>query len=249
MCLICTWFENTWTLSVAEDDAVPLSSVRWQPSWRLVSSRFPPVSLFDRVASAGDLDIVADIEGLTNDRLREEVGDLKLILDEDRIFGPCTKPIMAAFTHLNPEGSRFSDGSYGVYYAAKSIDTAIAETIFHRERFLRATKEPPIEIDMRSYASNVDDQFHDIRGAEEARPEFYDHDPSRYGSAQSFAASLRAKGSNGIVYDSVRDPGGECIAIFKPRLLTPVVQGAHYCYVWNGESIANVYVKMEYQRE
>ena len=31
---------------------------------------------------------------------------------------------MAAFTHLNPEGSRFSDGSYGVYYAAHTLATA-----------------------------------------------------------------------------------------------------------------------------
>ncbi len=248
MWLICTWSENIWMRSVAEDDTVSLSHVRWQPSWRLVSSRFPPVSLFDRVASAGDLDIVADIEGLTNDRLREEVGDLKIVPDEDRIFGPCTTPIMAAFTHLNPEGNRFSDGSYGVYYAAYSIDTAIAETIFHREQFLRATKQAPIEIDMRSYASNIDDEFHDIRGQQEQRSELYDPDPGKYGPAQSFAVSLRSDGSNGIVYESVRDPGGECIAIFKPRLLAPVVQGAHYCYVWNGESIADVYVKTEYQR-
>lgn len=74
-------------------------------------------------------------------------------------------------------------------------------------------------------------------------------DPVRYGPAQLFAASLRAKGSNGIVYASVRDAGGECIAIFKPRLLTPVVQGAHYCFVWNGESITWVYIKTEYRRK
>ncbi len=36
--------------------------------------------------------------------------------------------VMAPFTHLNPKGSRFSDGSYGVYYAAKRLSTAIAET-------------------------------------------------------------------------------------------------------------------------
>jgi hypothetical protein len=235
--------------SVADDDAIPLSHVRWQPSWRLVSSRFPPVGLFDRVASAGDLAIVIDIEGLTNDRLRDELGDLKLVPDEDRISAPCTTPIMATFTHLDPQGSRFSDGSYGVYYAAKSVDTAITETLFHRERFLRATNEAPVEIDLRSYASNVDDEFHDIRGQRDTRPALYDPDPDRYGTARSFAATLRDQGSNGIVYDSVRDPGGECIAVFRPRLLTPVIQGAHYCYVWDGESIADVYVKTEYQRQ
>ena len=234
--------------SVADDNAIARSPVCWKPSWRLVPSRFPPVGLFDRVANPSDLDIVMAIEGLTNDRLREEVGDLQLVPDEDRISGPCTTPIMAAFTHLNPEGSRFSDGSYGIYYAAKEIDTAINETIFHRERFLRATKEPPIEIDMRSYASDIEDEFHDIRGQQAARPTLYDPDPDQYGPAQSFAASLRAQGSNGIVYVSVRDPGRECIAVFKPRLLSPVKQGAHYCYVWDGSTISEVYMKTEYQR-
>ncbi len=234
--------------SAVDRGGVALSRVRWRPSWRLVSSRFPPVGLFDRVASTEDLEIVAYIEGLTNDRLREAVGDLKLIPDEDRIFGPGTMPIMAAFTHLNPIGSRFSDGRYGVYYAARHIDTAIAETRFHRERFLRATDEPPIEIDMRSYASDVAACLHDIRGQQQARPALYEPDPERYQAAQSFAAALRAEGADGIVYDSVRDPAGQCIAVFKPRLLAPVVQGAHYCFVWNGMSISTVYMKKEYRR-
>ena len=87
--------------------------IRWKPSWRLVPSRFPPVGLFDRVSRAEDLDIVQAIEGLTNDRLREEIGLIHLVPKEDRVYGPGTTPIMAAFTHLNPDGSRFTDGSYG----------------------------------------------------------------------------------------------------------------------------------------
>ena len=50
---------------------------------------------------------------------------------------------MAAFTHLNPEGSRFSDGSWGVFYAGNDLNTAIAETRHHRERFLRNAAQGP----------------------------------------------------------------------------------------------------------
>ena len=208
--------------------------------------RFPPVCLFDRVSSAEDLDIILAIEGLTNDRLREEIGVLHLVPDKDRVYGPGTTPIMAAFTHLNPEGSRFTDGTYGVYYAGKTIDTAIAETLFHKAQFLAATNEPPIEIDMRSYASEIDTQLHDIRNLQAEIPDIYDRDPANYGAAQSFAINLRDSGSNGIVYSSVRDMGGECIAVFRPSVMSPVAQGKHYCYVWNGERIVNVYVKTEY---
>lgn len=184
---------------------------------------------------------------MTNDRLREEIGEIGLVPNEDRIAGEGTIPIMAAFTHLNKEGSRFTDGSYGVYYAANSIDTAIAETCFHRSRFLAATNEPPIEIDMRSYASDIDTELHDIRGEQDALEEIYNPDPGHYAAPQSFAKDLQGQGSNGIIYNSVRDPDGECVAIFRPTVLQPVVQGAHYCYVWDGTQISNIYMKTEYK--
>jgi hypothetical protein len=101
--------------------------VRWARSYRLVPSRFPPVGLFDRVARPEDLEAVFAAEALTNDRLRDEAGDLALVPPGDRISGPGTTPVMAAFTHLNPEGSRFSDGTFGVYYGAREMETAVAE--------------------------------------------------------------------------------------------------------------------------
>lgn len=220
--------------------------IRWKPSWRLVSSRFPPAGLFDRVTAAEDLEIVMEIEGLTNDRLRDELGDISLVPTEDRAFGPGTSPIMAAFTHLNPQGSRFTDGAYGVYYAARTIRTAVEETKFHRACFLAATREPPIEIDMRSYASDIHAELHDIRGLQTGLADIYHPDPARYGYAQAFARRLRDAGSNGIAYSSVRDAGGECIAVFRPRLLGPVTQGEHYCYVWDGARIGHVYVKKSF---
>ncbi len=224
-----------------------LRRVRWRPSWRLVPSRFPPAGLFDRVARPEDLETVMAIEGLTNDRLREEIGELSLVPEDERICGPGTTPIMAAFTHLNATGSRFTDGSYGVYYAARRIETAVVETVFRRERFLAATAETPIEIDMRAYAADIDSRLHDIRGCQETLAAVYDPDPDRYAAAQALARELRAEGSNGIVYDSVRHSGGQCVAVFRPRALRPAVQGLHYCFVWDGKTIGAVYVKQEFR--
>jgi len=227
---------------------IPLSRVMWRPCWRIVSSLYPPQGLFDRVARPEDLETVLAIEGLTNDRIRQEAGDISLVPVEERISGPGTTPIMAAFTHPNPSGSRFADATYGVYYAAKSIDTAVSETRFHKERFLRATNEAPIEVDMRGYACDIDADLHDLRGHRESRPDVYDPDPQAYGTAQALARSLRANDSNGIVYDSVRDPDGECIAVFRPGLLSPTLQGQHFCYVWDGEAISTIYIKSAYEK-
>ena len=243
---ISTSFANTLTRNAVR--VTPeLKRIRWKPSWRLVSSRFPPVGVFDRVANVEDMEIISNIEGLTNDRVRQELGRIDLVLENERVYGPGTTPIMAAFTHLNPEGSRFSRGHYGVYYAAKTIHTAVAETRFHRARFLSATNEPPIEIDMRSYASDIDARFHDIRHLQIELPELYDPNPVKYLAAQQFANELRDRGSNGITYSSVRHSGGECVAVFRPRLLKPVVQGVHYCFCWDGKEIFDVYEKKKFQ--
>ena len=225
----------------------PLARVCWRPSWRLVSSRFPPAGLFDRVADPADLEAVFQVESLTNDRLRDAAGDIALVPPGERVSGPGTSPIMAAFTHLNRQGSRFTDGSFGVYYAARTLVTAIAETAWHRARFLAATREPPIEIDMRAYASDLDAELHDIRGARAAWREVYDPDPAAYAAGQALARTLRADGSNGIAYDSVRDDGGECAAVFRPPVLGPARQRGHYCYVWDGEAIVGVYEKKAYK--
>jgi RES domain len=222
---------------------IPTSAVRWLPCYRIIPSRFPPINLFERVTDPADLETVLKIESMTNDRLRDEVGALNLVPPEDRISGPGTSPIMAAFTHLPPYGSRFTDGSFGVFYAGRTLDTSIAETKHHREAFLRATSEPRIELDMRVYAVDLDTMLHDIRGMKDTMAEVYD--PSSYAASQALAIEIRTSGSSGLAYDSVRNPDGECVAIFKPRVLSNCRQERHLTYVWDGSSISTVYEKRD----
>ncbi|MGA8277710.1 MAG: RES family NAD+ phosphorylase [Rhodanobacteraceae bacterium] len=209
--------------------------VDWRRAYRIVASRFPPVGLFDRVADPDDLEAVFAVEGMTNARIREEIGALKLVPAGRRISGPGTTPIMAAFTHLNPAGSRFSDGSFGVFYAAHDRDTAIDETVYHRERFLRESAQGPVDIQMRSYVTKIRARLHDIRGGWPTL-----HNPDGYAASQAMAIRLRRHGSDGIVHDSVRHAGGECVAVFYPDLVAPCVQAAHYTYRWDGTRITAV---------
>lgn len=202
----------------------------WEKLHRLIPSHFPPIDLFENVADPADLDIVWALESATNDRLLEEAGDLSLVPKAERISGPGTSPVMAAFTHI-AVATRFSDGvGYGVYYGAKDLNTAFAETIYHREKFLSATNEPDTELTMRCYINKIALPLHDIRGDE--FESMYSED---YSAAQQFAKEMRANGSNGLLYKSVRDKGGECVAAFKPKTVTIPVQSAHYKYVWSGK--------------
>ena len=142
------------------------------------------------------------------------MGDIELVPPEERAFGPGGSVIMAPFTHLDPAGSRFADGTFGAFYAAAHLATSVAETCYHREIFLRATRQGPLELDMRSYLADVAARFHDIRGTRARMADVYD--PDSYISSQVFGRQLKLNGSNGIVYDSVRHPGGECVAIYRP---------------------------------
>lgn len=206
-------------------------------------SRFPPVGINDRVADPADLEAVFAVENMTNPRLRQEAGDISLVPPEERVSGPGMTPVMAAFTHLDPEGSRFTDGSYGVYYAAKTLDTAIAESRHARERFLGRTREASIEVDMRTYVADLQGELHDIRDESRFLPI---HDPDNYAPSQALGRELKKINSNGIAYNSVRHAGGECAAVFRPRLLTNCMQAQHFCFVWDGARILQVYEKRFY---
>jgi len=216
------------------DGSVGQGEIDWR-AFRIVPSRFPPVGTWDRIAAPGDFDALAEVEGLTNPRIRDALGVLATVPRDRWVSGPGTTPVMAAFTHLNPEGSRFSDGTYGVFYAAKEVETAIRETVYHRERFLARTQEPAQRIQMRRYVTSIKRAFHDIRGGQPAL-----HDPNSYVASQLFARKLRAANSDGIAYDSVRKSGGQCVAAFWPDCVGPCTQGKHYEYHWDGAAISQV---------
>ncbi len=206
----------------------------WRPTHRLVPSRFPPVGLFDRVANPADLDAVFAVEAMTNDRLRDEAGNLALVPKEERIAGPGTTPIMAAFTHLNPEGSRFSDGTFGVYYCAQELETALAEVRHHREVFLRRTSERPIRLQLRLYLADLDARLVDVRRRAEM------HDPDDYRESRQLGREARAGGKDGVVYRSVRHAGGLCAAVFRPAVLHRCRQSRHYAFHYDGRRIVAI---------
>ena len=213
-----------------------LRRIRWAPACRIVPTRHPAVYLFDRVAQPEDFEALYALEAMTDDRVRDEVGAIGLVAPEDRVFGPGTGPIMAAFTHLNPAGSRFSDGSYGVFYAARERATAIAETRYHHGRFLAATREGPMHLPMRLYHVRIDARLHDLRVAGDDI-----HDPDSYAASQRAGARLRSEGSAGVAYRSVRNPGGQCVGLFKPRGARDCLHAAYLLYIWDGTTFSGIY--------
>lgn len=210
---------------------------------RLIPSRYPPITLFDWAESSEELEQIAHLEGLTNDRLATDYGYISLVAKEDWVGGPGSTPLMAAFTHFGV--SRFSDGtSYGIYYAGDSIKTAIAETKFHRECFLAASNEPPCVSQMREYTANVTQSLVDICSA--VYEQYLDADINSYFRSQELGREIKRHNEWGLFYPSVRNNGAKCVAIFRPPALTMPIQAGHYDYIWDGHSISEVRKSVKY---
>jgi len=205
-----------------------------QSVWRVVPTRFPPISIFERAASPEDIEDNLRLEMAFSPHHGKSMRILSLARTE-WVSGPGCGFIMAPFVYPIP--SRFSDGSFGVFYAGLEEATAIEEVAFHRARFMASTGQAPMALDHQILHAVANGAMADIRGREAQLPELYDPDPARYPAAQAWARECRGQGGAGVAYSSVRRTGGTCAALFRPKALTGcrIIRPLHY--LWNGSRI------------
>lgn len=216
---------------------VPRSQVAWRGAVRIIRSVYPPIDLFEDISDPADWALLLSAEQKTNPRLMETIGNLDLVPPARRVGGPGASYLMAPFTHVSPDRpSRFSDGSFGVLYAAASFDVALLETIHHHGLFMARTREPAgWTSQFREIVLSVDAELHDLRGG---RPEFAAAlKLDDYGQSQTLGRGLFGMGSGGLIYPSVRRQGGDCVGLFYPDLAGKPVQGRHLDYHWDGERV------------
>jgi hypothetical protein len=215
---------------------LPVRKVQWQKAYRLIASRYPPIALFERLTPDPAVwDALILLEQVVNPRVRDQVGEIALVPPEERVSGPGASWVMAAFTHVNPLGSRFSDGSFGVYYAAKELLTAIKEVSYHFERFARAAADPIREEDMRVLAGPIRGSLLDVAGLRPKLRRELLHGTS-YAESQRYAASVRRQ-VPGILYPSVRHPDGACVAMFRPNAVALPKPERHVRLHYNGTRV------------
>ncbi|MDB5541748.1 MAG: hypothetical protein JWQ89_3475 [Devosia sp.] len=192
-----------------------------QPTHRLIPSRFPPIGLFDTVATTADAAAVMELAGWTNDRVVKE--RLARLPPGEWVFGrPNSSIIMAAFLHAAPGGGRFNGPELGAWYASAAPATAIAEVGHHLRREALARGLEAMQRVYRSYSSRLDGSYRDIRGD---APEL--HAPDNYAAGQVFGEGLRATGEDGVLYDSVRHRGGSNACAYRPSKVLDVTQAEH----------------------
>jgi RES domain len=222
---------------VIDAEAIPIAAVSWPGARRIIRSVFPPIDLFEDIADPEDWPLLIAAEQKTNPRLMETLGALDLIPPARRVAGPGATWLMTPFTHVSRDRpSRFTRGDYGVLYVAERFETALLETMYHHARFMARTAQAPgWTSQFREIVLDLAADLHDLRGGDPSWQAALE--PDDYTQAQALAASLRARASEGVVYPSQRDPGGECAGLFYPDRTTNAVQGRHLDYHWDGARV------------
>ena len=196
-----------------------------RPTYRLIPSQFPPIGLFDTVATAADLSAVMELVGWTNDRLMAE--RINRLPQHEWVYGSANASIvMAAFLHVSPGGMRFNGPDLGAWYAADTIRTAAAEVAHHLRREAVARGVATMSRRYRAYTATLLGDYLDIRGQQTSRPAIYASES--YAAAQAFGEQIRASGGAGMIYDSVRFVSGTNVVTHRPRNVTDILQTDHY---------------------
>lgn len=211
--------------------------VREHDTHRLIPSRYRPrgESVLALIADNDThLEDIFDLDHATNERLRAEHDLAPGIGVHELVFGvPHFRVVNAAFTHAHPLGSRFNGPDRGAWYSARDVTTAQAEVAFHKTLDLAEISRFEDQVTYDDYLSDVGAELHDLRGGGRAFAKYLA--PDSYVASQALAERLLAAEALGVIYPSVRDAGGTCIACFRPAIVGNVRRATTYQFTWDGD--------------
>lgn len=216
----------------------PSTLVRQFDTHRLIPSKYSVgnESVLTRIADDDrHLQDIFDLDHATNERLYAENNRLPGIGPQELVFGvPHYRIVNAAFCHAHPLGSRFNGPDRGAWYAAFEVETAQAEVIHHKTLELAEIDWWDEDVTYDDYLADFSAEFHDLRN--DVRFAGCLEEDS-YVAAQSLAERVLAGNGLGIVYPSVRRPGGTCLACFRPALVMNVRREITYRFRWEGSPL------------
>ena len=125
------------------------------------------------------------------------------------------------------QASRFSDGTYGVWYGSDSVETTVYESAYHWYRGLLSDagfERMLVVAERKVYAVACNAALLDLRKSAEDHPDLLH--PTDYAFCQSVGSRIHREGHPGLLTQSVRRPAGENVAIFNADMLS---NPRHHC--------------------
>lgn len=219
-------------------DDLPIVREAFKRTVRLVSTARLREAVLATLVDDDELEALAEIEGATSTRLMAQDRGLEGVDVGEFVFNvPHAKFINAAFAYSKPrEPSRFNGPGRGAWYAALDVETCLAEVAHHMTEFLARAGDFRAVVDYTEMFASMAGEFVDLRGAPADHPCLNPDPAIAYPQGNALADAARARGLNGIIYPSVRRPGGTCFAALWPHAVQSAAPGDVYRLEWRGGS-------------
>jgi len=142
------------------------------------------------------------------------------------------------FPFLNSTQSRYSDGTYGVWYGADDLETTVCETVHHWRTKLLSDAEgflkPGVSIERKVYLVCCDSALIDLRPLVQKFPEVCY--PDDYTATYAIGRKMHHEGHPGLVSKSARCKG-DIYAIFTPDVLSDARHACFLTYVTTDKGV------------
>ncbi|WP_137132016.1 RES family NAD+ phosphorylase [Rhizobium sp. FY34] len=200
-------FSAIWTPAALSSEAITIR----HDVWRLVEAQHQ-VSTMKLVDTSDEQALLEQVLETTKPALPAETLPLDYLLATPFRYGA-----------VYPHGSRFrrAGRTPGVFYAALSETTAVAEMAFYRLLFFTDSPQTPLPANPADYTAFAA-RISTTRGIDLTRSPLSDNqqafeDPVEYSACQALADTARSAKLEAILYRSIRDPGkGMNIALLSP---------------------------------
>ena len=215
-------------------DGLPVVREAFPRTVRLVSSARLRPPVLGRLVSADEIAALAEIEGATSERLLAQERGADGIGRDEFVHGvPHASFINAAFAYSKPKEPNRFNALRGAWYAALEVATCMREVAWHMADFLGKSGQYKGVVQYAELFASMAGEFVDLR--QTGSHPCLDPDPAiGYPIGAAIADAALAQGLNGIIYPSVRHPGGTCIAAIRPHAVQSVAQGAVFRFEWAG---------------
>jgi len=231
---------------VIEIEKIPVTSFSQNDTIRLISTAYiDEPAMAPLVDDEAELDFLADLEGLTSASRGVDIILPSGMYSEELLtskHGYGWTHVNAAFCYTRPTGNRFNGPDRGAWYATwgeASIETAHAEVSWHLTRELEAVGVYENITSYREIYASFAADMHDLSSFD--GDDIFHSDPDiGYPAGQSLSTALRGSDANGILYPSVRQKSGNCLAAFRPNMVQNIRQGDTWTFKWDGDPAPNI---------
>lgn len=163
---------------------------------------------------------------------------------KNRVFqyhDPSTSSMAVFADGTRPTPSRFSDGSFGVWYGALDAETSTRETLYHclvfAQEEIRKTNDPVINERVMFLANIASKRSADMLDSIEVFPDLIH--PTDYTLCQTIGAACRVQGVELLRTLSARKSDGVCVPVFTPNAIKAEkkIYYLRYTFTRDGEAI------------